>query len=57
MNPLISIAAVVFPEILKTVAGDKSKAVANAVVAAVEEITGTSQPKEAQKKSRNGFHC
>jgi len=50
MNPLISIAAVVFPEILKTVAGDKSKAVANAVVAAVEEITGTSQPKEAQKK-------
>jgi lysozyme family protein len=49
MNPLIAIAATVFPEILKSMAGDKAGVVATQVLDTVKEVTGTDDPAQAKR--------
>ncbi|MCU4182388.1 glycosyl hydrolase 108 family protein [Bosea sp. BH3] len=48
VNPLVSIAAWVLPEILKALVGEKAAAVAERVVKAVTETAGTSEPDKAK---------
>jgi hypothetical protein len=50
MNPLIAIAASLFPEILKIIAGDKAGAIGSAVAKAVTDATGTSSAEDAKTK-------
>ncbi len=50
MNPLVAIAASVFPDILKAVIGGDSAGVVDAVTKAVSNAAGTSVPADAQKK-------
>ena len=50
MNPLIAIAAQIFPEILKVVAGDQGGSIAQQVVQAVQDITGAKTADEARQK-------
>ncbi|HEX5865087.1 MAG TPA: peptidoglycan-binding domain-containing protein [Casimicrobiaceae bacterium] len=50
MNPLIAIAASVFPDIIKTIAGDRAGTVTGAVTKAVTEVTRTQNPEEASNK-------
>ena len=50
MNPLIALAGVVLPDILKAVVSDKAGTVAGAVTQAVAQITQTQNPEEARNK-------
>ena len=50
MNPLIAIAAALFPEILKAVAGDGGGRIAATVTKAVTDVAGTTDPVEAERK-------
>lgn len=43
-NPLLAIAAAIFPEIVKAIAGDRSGKVATEVSSAVTAVTGASEP-------------
>lgn len=48
VNPLVSVAAWVLPEILKALVGEKAAAVAERVVRVVTETAGTSEPDKAR---------
>jgi hypothetical protein len=50
MNPLLIIAAGVWPDIMKAIAGDKAGTVAKAVAEAVTKITRTENPEVAREK-------
>jgi uncharacterized protein (TIGR02594 family) len=50
MNPLIGIAAAIFPEILKVVAGDKAGTIAEKVAKSVTEATGANTPEAAKTR-------
>ncbi|WP_341990185.1 M15 family metallopeptidase [Azorhizobium sp. AG788] len=50
MNPFIVIAATLFPDILKIIAGDKTGSVAEAVIQSVQKITNQSDPNDAKQK-------
>lgn len=43
-NPLLAVAAAVFPEIVKAIAGDKAGSVASQAARAVSDVTGASEP-------------
>jgi hypothetical protein len=51
MNPLIGIAISLVPELLKLFAGDKTGQIGKKVADAVVDVTKTSSPEEAAKKS------
>ncbi len=50
MLPLLPLALSVVPELIKLIAGDKAGAVATTVANVVQEVTGTTDPAEAQGK-------
>jgi hypothetical protein len=50
MNPLIAIAATLFPEIIKAIAGDRAGRVADSVTSAVAEAVKTNNPVQAQQQ-------
>jgi hypothetical protein len=50
MNPLIGIAAALFPEIIKLIAGDKGGDIGSAVVKAVTDATGAQTAEAAKAK-------
>ncbi|WP_341987597.1 glycosyl hydrolase 108 family protein [Azorhizobium sp. AG788] len=50
MNPLIAIAASLFPEVLKLIAGDKVGVITASIGRAVAEATGTDNPQQAREK-------
>jgi hypothetical protein len=50
MNPLIGIAAAIFPEILKAVAGDKAGTIGAQVAKLVSDATGADTPEAAKAK-------
>src|SRR5262245_32386700 len=50
MGPLIAIAATLFPEIIKAIAGDRAGTVANSVTKVVTDSVKTNDPVQAQKE-------
>jgi len=50
MLPLIPLALSVVPELIRLIAGDRAGAVAGQVAGAVQAVTGTPDPAEAQRK-------
>jgi hypothetical protein len=50
MSPLIAIAATLFPEIIKAIAGDKAGTVADSVTKAVTDTVRTNNPVKAQQQ-------
>lgn len=50
MNPLVSLAVGVLPEIIKAVVGDKAGTVAGAVSQAVAQVAQTTDPEKAREK-------
>lgn len=50
MLPLIPLALSIVPELIKMIAGDKAGAVATTVANVVQEVTGTPDAAEAQRK-------
>ena len=50
MNPLIAIAAQVFPAIISALAGDKGGAIATQVAKAVTDVTGAKTADDAKQK-------
>ena len=50
MSPLIAIAATLFPEIIKAIAGDRAGTVADSVTRAVTNSVKTNNPVQAQQQ-------